>query len=79
MAVFALLYLLWGLTWTMNDIPYWALMPALSLDQQQRERIGALAKIFATIGLFSVVVAIIPVTKALGDGPRAWLLFAAGW
>ena len=42
-AVFALLYLLWGLTWTMNDIPYWALLPALTLDQQQRERIGALA------------------------------------
>ena len=77
-AVFALLYLLWGLTWTMNDIPYWALLPALTLDQQQRERIGALAKIFSTIGLFSVVVAIIPVTKALGDNTRAWLLFAAG-
>ena len=76
-AVFALLYLLWGLTWTMNDIPYWALLPALTLDQKQRERIGALAKIFATIGLFSVVVAIIPVTKALGDGTRAWLLFTA--
>ena len=75
--VFALLYLLWGLTWTMNDIPYWALLPALTLNQKQRERIGALAKIFATIGLFSVVVAIIPVTKALGDGTRAWLLFTA--
>ncbi len=75
--VFALLYLLWGLTWTMNDIPYWALLPALTLNQKQRERIGALAKIFATIGLFSDVVAIIPVTKALGDGTRAWLLFTA--
>ena len=77
-AVFALLYLLWGLSWTMNDIPYWALMPALTLDQQQRERIGALAKIFATIGLFSVVVTIIPVTEALGDDTRAWFLFTAG-
>ncbi len=77
-AAFALLYLLWGLTWTMNDIPYWALLPALTLDQKQRERIGALAKIFATIGLFSVVVAIIPVTKALGDDTRAWFLFTAG-
>ena len=76
-AVFALLYLLWGLTWTMNDIPYWTLLPALTLDQQQRERIGALAKIFATIGLFSVVVAIIPVTHALGNNTRAWLLFTA--
>lgn len=77
-AVFALLYLLWGLTWTMNDIPYWSLLPALTLDQQQRERIGAIAKIFSTIGLFSVVVAILPVTKALGDNTRAWLLFTAG-
>ena len=77
-AAFALLYLLWGLTWTMNDIPYWALLPALTLDQKQRERIGALAKIFATIGLFSVVVAIIPVTRALGDDTRAWFLFTGG-
>ncbi|GAA0336098.1 glycoside-pentoside-hexuronide (GPH):cation symporter [Micropruina glycogenica] len=77
-AVFALLYLLWGLTWTMNDIPYWSLLPALTLDQQQRERIGALAKIFSTIGLFSVVVAILPVTKGLGNDTRAWLLFTAG-
>ncbi|MFT4216792.1 MAG: glycoside-pentoside-hexuronide (GPH):cation symporter [Micropruina sp.] len=74
---FALIYLLWGLTWTMNDIPYWALLPALTLDQKQRERIGALAKIFATIGLFSVVVAILPVTSALGDDTRAWFLFTA--
>lgn len=76
-AAFALVYLLWGLTWTMNDIPYWALLPALSLDQIQRERIGALAKIFATIGLFSVVVAIIPVTTALGKDGRAWFIFTA--
>lgn len=76
-AAFALVYLLWGLTWTMNDIPYWTLLPALTLDQKQREQIGALAKIFATIGLFSVVVAIIPVTTALGGDTRAWFLFTA--
>ncbi len=76
-AAFALLYLLWGLTWTMNDIPYWTLLPALTLDQKQREQIGALAKIFATIGLFSIVVAVIPVTTALGGDTRAWLLFTA--
>lgn len=76
---FALVYLLWSLSWTANDIPYWALLPALTLDQKQRERFGALAKIFATVGLFAVVVAVIPVTKALagtvGD-TRAWTWFA---
>jgi melibiose permease/lactose/raffinose/galactose permease len=77
--VFALIYLLWGLSWTTNDIPYWSLMPALTLDQKERERIGSLAKIFATIGTFSVVVAVIPVTSALGKSigvTRAWFLFA---
>jgi melibiose permease/lactose/raffinose/galactose permease len=78
-AVFAVIYLLWGLSWTANDIPYWSLLPALTLDQKQREQIGSLAKIFATIGTFAVVVAIIPVTNALGQrvgAPRAWLLFS---
>ena len=50
-AVFVVLYLLWSLSWTANDIPYWSLLPALTIDQKQRESYGALAKIFATIGL----------------------------
>ncbi len=76
---FAFVYLLWSLSWTANDIPYWSLLPALTLDQKQRERFGSVAKVFATIGLFAVVVAVIPVTGALsgtvGD-VRAWTLFA---
>jgi melibiose permease/lactose/raffinose/galactose permease len=76
---FAFVYLLWSLSWTANDIPYWSLLPALTLDQKQRERFGSVAKVFATIGLFAVVVAVIPVTAALsaavGD-VRAWTLFA---
>jgi sugar (glycoside-pentoside-hexuronide) transporter len=74
-AVFVVLYLLWSLSWTANDIPYWSLLPALTIDQKQRESYGALAKIFATIGLFTVVVAIIPVTNALGGNVRAWTMF----
>ncbi len=74
-AVFAFLYLLWSLSWTTNDIPYWSLLPALTLDQKKRESFGSVAKIFATIGLFTVVVAIVPVTNALGGDMRAWTLF----
>lgn len=73
--VFVGLYLLWSLSWTANDIPYWSMLPALTLDQKKRESFGSLAKIFATVGLFTVVVAIIPVTDALGGTPRAWTLF----
>ncbi len=74
-AFFAVVYVLWGLSWTTNDIPYWSLLPALSLDRHQRERIAATAKVFATIGLFIVVVAIIPVTNAMGGDAAAWSTF----
>lgn len=77
-AVFALVYLAWGLSFTMNDIGYWSMLPSLTQDARERERISALTKIFATIGLFTVVVAIIPVTTALGGGAAAWTTFATG-
>ncbi|TBT83927.1 MFS transporter [Propioniciclava sinopodophylli] len=77
-ALFAVVYIAWGLAWTMNDIGYWSMLPALTFDQRERERLGALAKVFATIGLFTIVVAIIPVTGMLGGDARAWQLFTIG-
>ncbi|MCL1923267.1 MAG: glycoside-pentoside-hexuronide (GPH):cation symporter [Propionibacteriaceae bacterium] len=77
--LFAGIYLLWGLSWTMNDIPYWSLMPALTLDQKERERISSRAKIFATIGTFAVVVGIIPFMQIFEPRiglQKSWLLFA---
>ncbi len=80
-AGFAVVYLFWSFSWTANDIPYWSMMPALTIDQKQREKFGSIAKIFATIGLFVVVVSVIPVTTALtpvvGAVP-AWTWFAVG-
>ena len=73
---FAVIYLAWGLSFTMNDIGYWSMLPSLTRDGAERERISALTKVFATIGLFVTVVAIVPVTTALGAGPSAWTTFA---
>lgn len=70
--VFAVVYLCWGLAWTTNDIPYWSLLPALTLDPLERERIGAVTKVFATVGQFAAVASVIPVTTALGGTPQAW-------
>jgi len=58
--VFGILYLLWGITYTTNDIPYWSMLPALSMDQKEREKIGSFAKICANVGLFTVVAGIVP-------------------
>ena len=79
--VYVLLYLGWSLSWTTNDIPYWSLLPTLSLNQKKREQIGSLAKIFAAIGQFSVAVAIVPVTQGLTPvigAHAAWLVLLGG-
>ena len=71
-AVLVIIYLLWDLTYGANDIAYWSMLPSLSLDQKERERIGSFARICANIGLFATVVGILPVTNALGGDKRAW-------
>lgn len=80
--LFTALYLLWGITYTANDISYWSLLPALSVNRKERENMGAFARICANIGLFSVVVGIIPLTNAIGDSvgsmPKAYMIFSVG-
>lgn len=73
-------YLFWDVTYGANDIAYWSMLPALTTDQKERERMGAFARICANIGMFAVVVGIQPITSAIGAAignlPKAWTLFA---
>jgi len=65
--IFAVIYLFWGVSFTTHDISYWSMLPALSIDQKEREKIGAIARICANIGLFFVVAGIVPITAILGQ------------
>src|SRR5690606_14402376 len=61
-----------------NDIAYWSMLPSLTLNQKEREKTGAFARICANVGLFVTVVLIIPVTNGLGGDTKAWLTVAIG-
>ena len=79
--VFGISYVLWDIFYGVNDIAYWTQLPALSLDQRSRESMGAFARICANVGMFSVVVGVLPVTGAMtdamgGDAKKAWFVFA---
>jgi melibiose permease/lactose/raffinose/galactose permease len=79
-AVFALLYITWDIFYGANDTAYWSMLPSLSLDQKERERIGAFSRICANIGAFSAVVITLPLTGAIGriiGLKAAWTLYAA--
>ena len=74
--IFGISYLLWDITFGINDIGYWTLLPAMSSDQKQREKMGTFARLCANIGAYIVMLAWQPVTSAMGDTPKAWFLVA---
>ena len=74
--VFAIAYFLWDVSYGLNDIAYWTLLPSLTTDQKQRESYGAFARICANIGMYIVMVGWQPITSALGNTPKAWFMVA---
>ncbi len=59
-AILGVLYLLWGMSFTINDVSYWSLLPVLSQDKKDRDRLTTMVSIFASVGAF-VAGGIIPV------------------
>lgn len=49
---FGIAYIAWGMTYTMNDIAYWSLLPNLSRDNDERNSLTNLVIVFASIGQF---------------------------
>lgn len=76
-AVFAVVYVAWSVSYTVNDVGYWSMLPALSQNQKEREKIGAVARICSAIGAFSMVVGIVPISTLIGDaiGDMRWSYF----
>ena len=50
-------YILWGMTYTMMDIPYWSMIPAFTKSGKEREGLSAFARSCAGVGsaLISIV------------------------
>jgi sugar (glycoside-pentoside-hexuronide) transporter len=65
--IFTVNYLLWEISYTANDIAYWSMLPSLSKDQKEREKIGAVARICANLGMFTLVVGITGFTQFLAE------------
>ena len=74
--IFAIAYFLWDVSYGINDIGYWTLMPALTTDQKERESIGAFARICANIGMYIIMVGWQPITSAMGNTKQSWFTVA---
>lgn len=73
-AFYSLFYLMWGMTYTMNDIAYWGVLPSLSSDPHTRDSLVTLMSIFICIGQFSVA-GVVP-TVIAGNAVNAYRVVA---
>lgn len=57
----AIMYVLWGMTNTMADIPYWSMVPSFTNDMKDRNLVATVARAFSGIGqgLISILTPII--------------------
>ncbi|MCM1148531.1 MAG: glycoside-pentoside-hexuronide (GPH):cation symporter [Butyricicoccus sp.] len=50
MVYFAVVYILWGVTYTMMDIPYWSMIPAVTGTPADRENLSVVGRTCAGVG-----------------------------
>ena len=62
------MYVLWGMTNTMIDIPYWSMVPALTSDPQKRNVVSAIPRFFSGFGQIIVSVFTVQMVAMLGKG-----------
>lgn len=62
----AVTYILWGVTYTMMDIPYWSMVPAFTQAGKERENLSALARSCAGVGSAIISIVTVMAVSALG-------------
>ncbi len=64
----AVTYILWGMTYTIMDIPYWSMIPAFTDGGRERENLSTLARSCAGVGSALVTVITMMSVVVLGGG-----------
>ncbi len=68
MAFFAVVYILWGMTYTMMDIPYWSMIPAVTDTIEDREHLSVVGRTCAGVGNALITVFTVMAVAKLGAG-----------
>ncbi len=62
----AVTYILWGVTYTMMDIPYWSMIPAFTDSGKERENLTTLARSCAGVGSAIITIVTMLAVHTLG-------------
>ncbi len=74
----SIMYILWGMTYTLMDVPYWSMLPNLTSDKKEREEISVIPRIFAALAGLAISSLGLKIVSVLGGGnqKKGFLFFA---
>ena len=73
-------YLLWGISFTVMDVPYWSMSAALTLDARDRTSLVMVPRTMASVGFIGVNIITLPLVSLFASGgsdQRGWQVVAA--
>ena len=68
MAFFGIIYILWGVTYTMMDIPYWSMIPAITSTPSDTENLSVVGRTCAGVGSALIAMGTVLLVNILGKG-----------
>ena len=70
-AYYSVMYILWGMTYTVMDIPYWSMLPSMSSTKEERDAMSVIPRIFASSAWLLVGAFGLALIDRLGGGNEA--------
>ena len=68
MTFFAVVYILWGVTYTMMDIPFWSMIPAVTSTPADTENLSVIGRTCAGVGFSLISMGTVMAVSLLGGG-----------
>lgn len=68
---YSVMYILWGMTYTIMDIPYWSMLPSLSSTKEERDSMSVIPRIFASTAWLLMGAFALKLVDKFGNGNTA--------